>query len=73
MAERQGQRAVGPHPVVVVAEIGVTNAAARDFDHHLARARRERTKSTLSGAWGAVIIQRWAVIGMKRPRIVASR
>ncbi|MCZ7565415.1 MAG: hypothetical protein M5U08_17860 [Burkholderiales bacterium] len=38
--ERERQCMVGAHAVVIVAEISVADAAAGDFDHHLARLRR---------------------------------
>src|SRR5581483_3581467 len=37
MAEAKRQRRIGAHSVVVVAEIGVTHAAAGDLDRHFVR------------------------------------
>ena len=47
VAERQRQRVVGPHAVVVVAEVGVADAAAGDGDHDFAGARLRAKRRAL--------------------------
>jgi len=47
VAERERQRLVGAHAVVVVAEIGVADAATGDLHHHLADARLDVEIDTL--------------------------
>ena len=53
---------VGAHAVVVVAEVGVADAAAGDLDHHLAGPAWRRTRRA-AGRGGAVISQRWCGSG----------
>ena len=50
VAERERQRMVGPHAVVVVAEVGVADAAAGDRDDDLAGTRRGRERRALRAA-----------------------
>jgi hypothetical protein len=52
MAQRQRQRLVGAHAVVVVAQVGVAHATAGDLDDHLAGARPGFEVAPLQGRAG---------------------